>query len=363
MKAIHQFVAGFTPGDAISNNALALRSVFRSWGCASQIFCEMSHVSPLLLRETQDAARARRLIGKDDIVILHLSIGSDINDVFREIQCRKAILYHNITPPEYFRRIQERIASDLARGREQARALKDTASVVMAVSTFNADELKAMGYTRVNVLPLLLDFNLMHTAPDGRVLRRMQDGKVNILFVGRCVPNKKLEDDLCAFYYFQKFVEPRSRFIHVGSYTGLENYQLLLRSVACELELDNVFFAGSVSRAELNAYYQSAHVFLCLSEHEGFCIPLIESMLHNVPVLAYAAAAVPETLAGAGVLIKEKNWELIAEMMARLTRDLPLRNAVLGRQRSRLAGYKQQRLEQQLRQCLAPLLNGNPSGT
>jgi L-malate glycosyltransferase len=357
MHAVHQFVAGFAPGDAISHNALALRAVFRSWGRASEIFCDRAHVSPLLARETQDAARARRLVGRDDAVLLHLSIGADINDIFGELACRKAILYHNITPPGFFHRIQERIASDLARGRAQARALHKAAQVVMAVSRYNADELKAMGYAEVQVLPLLLDFSLLRAAPEGGTLRRMRDGKLNILFVGRCAPNKKIEDALCAFYYFQKFIEPRARFVHVGSYAGLEHYQLLLRSVARRLGLDNVLFTGAVPQAELNAYYASARVFLCLSDHEGFCIPLIESMLHDVPVLAYAAGAVPETLAGAGVLITKKRWDLIAEMLGRLAHDRELRAAVLAGQRARLAAYTGQDLEGQLRDCLAPLLN------
>ena len=183
----------------------------------------------------------------------------------------------------------------------------------MADSAFNAREIEAMGHPRAGVLPLVLDFKALRSAPDRRVLRQYRDGLVNVLFVGRCAPNKKIEDLLNAFYYFQRYVQPASRFIHVGSFAGLEQYHALLLARARELQLQHVDLVGTVSQAELNAFYDVSRLFLCLSDHEGFCIPLIEAMTHRLPVLAYAAGAVPETLDGAGVLFREKRFDLIAE--------------------------------------------------
>lgn len=356
MRAIHQIVAGYAGGDAISNEARAMRALFRRWGYESQIYSERKRILPELRSEARDLAAGRGDFRPDDVVLLHLSIGSDVNDLFPQLPGRKALLYHNITPPEYFRGVQEQTASLLDRGRRQARALAGAAAVVMADSRFNAGEIAAMGHANPQVLPLVLDFSMLRSRPDRRILRQYRDGLANILFVGRCAPNKKIEDLLNAFYYFQRYVQPASRLIHVGSHAGMEQYHALLLTRSRELQLKNVEFVGAVSQDELNAYYAVARAFLCLSDHEGFCIPLLEAMAHDVPVVAHAAGAVPETLDGAGVLVREKNYDLIAETLGRVSEDAPLRAALLRGQRERLARYERQDLEADLKRLLAPLL-------
>lgn len=356
MPAIHQLVAGFTRGDAISNESVVMRAMFRRWGYESDIFCERKRILPELRGEARDLDDLPAICKADDIVFLHLSIGSRVNDLFPDLPGRKALLYHNITPPEYFRLIQPSTAHDLARGRQQARSLAGVAAVNLADSQFNAAELASWGYGKTSVLPLVIDFDRVRAAPDRRILRRFSDGKINVLVVGRCAPNKKIEDAIAAFAYFQKAVIPDSRLILAGSYAGTERYQRLLVTMFRDLHLDNVVFTGSIPQAELSACYQSARVFLCMSEHEGFCIPLIEAMAHRVPILAYAATAVPETLNGAGVLFREKNLEQIAEMMGRLAEESPLRQAVLACQDERLQRFMGLNLETELRRHLAPLL-------
>lgn len=357
MKAIHQLVAGFAMGDAISNEAFVLRKIFRSWGYASDIFSESKRILPDLRNEARDLEKSLDAFGTDDIVLLHLSVGSPVNDRFPDLPGRKAILYHNITPPSYFAGLQEQIAHSLSVGLEQARRLAGRAEVVLADSRFNADELVAMGYAPdIRVLPLVLDLGRLRATPDRAVLKRYNDGKTNVLFVGRCVPNKRIEDILAAFYYFQRYVEPNSRLIHVGSYAGTEQYHALLLTQLRDLSLKNVDLLGTARQEELNAIYRSARVFLCMSEHEGFCIPLIESMTHDVPVAAYAAAAVPETLDGAGVLFREKRFDLVAEMMGEMAKDTMLRHSLIQGQRERLARYEQRNLEGELRAHLSPLL-------
>lgn len=356
MKALHQFVAGFTHGDAISNEALVLRGLFRSWGCESDIFCETRRILPELRNEAKDAAAYRAAAKPDDVVLLHLSVGSIVNQVFADLPCRKAILYHNITPAEYFRGIQEEIARLLAQGREQMKSLAGKAAVVMADSGFNAAELRELGYGEVSVLPLVLDLQRLRAAPNRAMRKRLDDGLVNVLFVGRCVPNKRLEDCLTAFYYFQKYVEPESRFIHAGSFAGTEQYHALLLTMTRDLHLRNIELLGAVRQDELNACYRASHLFLSMSEHEGFCIPVIEAMASDLPVLAFDAAAVPETMDGAGVLVREKRWDLVAEMMGRLVKDPALRGAVIEGQRRRMARYEQRDLAAELRARLGPLL-------
>jgi glycosyltransferase involved in cell wall biosynthesis len=356
MRAIHQIVAGFANGDAISNEARTMRDLFRSWGHESHIYSELKRILPELRGDARDLTACKGDFRPDDIVLLHLSIGSDVNDIFPALPGRKAILYHNITPPEYFRGVQEQTAHLLARGRQQAAALAGTAEVVMADSRFNAEEIAAMGHANPQVLPLMLDFSRLRAKADRRILRQYRDGLVNILFVGRCAPNKRIEDLLNAFYYFQRYVQPASRLIHVGSYAGMEQYHALLLTRKRELQLKNVELVGSVRQDELNAYYAVSRAFLCLSEHEGFCIPLLEAMAHDVPVVAYAAGAVPETLDGTGILLREKRFDLIAEVLGRVTEDEPLRSALLTAQRERLARYEKQDLAADLKRYLEPLL-------
>jgi glycosyltransferase involved in cell wall biosynthesis len=356
VTAIHQLVAGFAKGDAISNEALVLRAIFRSWGCASEIFSERRTIAPEHRGDVRDIETAPPPCGPDDVALLHLSIGSPVNALFGSLHCRKALLYHNVTPPDYFRTLQPRTAFKLAEGLEQARALAGVPAVCLADSRFNAGELQRLGYGEVGVLPLILDFDALRLRPDRRILSAFNDSAANILFVGRCVPNKRIEDLLVAFAYFQRTVESRSRLIHVGSWANAERYYHLLLSMARDLQLADVHFAGAVPQAELNAYYRAARVFLCMSEHEGFCIPLIESLFHGVPVLAYAAAAVPDTLDGAGVLFRAKQFGAVAEMLGALARPGPLRSAVLAGQRERLDRFLRRDPQAELRALLGPLL-------
>lgn len=355
-RAIDQFVAGFTNGDAISNEAIAIRRIFRSWGFESEIFCESKRILPELRKEARDLNDYRTLRAADAAALLHLSIGSAANDFFATLKCPRAILYHNITPPHYFAAINRQTHNELSRGLDQVKMLRDAASVNMADSRFNAAEIEKLGYRDVKVLPLILDIEKLRGEPDRRTVAKYADGKTNVIFVGRCAPNKKIEDVITAFHHFQRSVEPASRLIHVGSFAGTERYYYLLKARLKELGLNDVVFAGALPQPQLNAVYKTAHIFLCMSEHEGFCIPLIESMINDVPIMAYSAAAVPDTLDGSGILFSEKKHDLIAEMMGRVAHDSAFRAAVIEGQRERLARHLARNLESELRQHLAPLL-------
>lgn len=356
MKAIHQLVAGYSNGDAISNEARFMREIFRSWGYPSEIFCSPEHTLPELRTDAIALDQCANLIQPEDVVLLHLSIGSPANQVFLELRARKVILYHNVTPPHFFYGINEQIARALQRGVDDVARLAGSAEINLADSHFNAQELEALNYDAVQVLPLVLDLDRLRKGLNRKILRRYDDGLINILFVGRCAPNKRIEDLLTAFYFFQKYVEPASRLIHAGSFAGTERYQALLTTISRDLQLQNIDVLSSIPQDELNACYRSAHVFLCMSEHEGFCIPVMESMVHRTPVLAFAEAAVPETLDGAGVLFREKHFDLLAEMMGQLARPGTFREEILAGQDARVARYEDRKLDQELRKLLAPVL-------
>jgi glycosyltransferase involved in cell wall biosynthesis len=193
------------------------------------------------------------------------------------------------------------------------------------------------------------------------VVRRLfDDGRTNILFVGRVICNKKIEDLIRVFAVYHRYLDPKSRLIVVGDTWGYEAYYLPLERMARELALPEVVFTGQVEDEELPAFYEVAHAFLCLSEHEGFCLPLLEAMSHGVPVLAYDAGAVAETLRGGGVLLKEKRPVLVAELVHRVVHDADLRAAILATQERTLRQVLAMDYGALLEEQLAPVL-GAPS--
>jgi len=208
------------------------------------------------------------------------------------------------------------------------------------VSEFNRRDLVDLGCPRTSVLPLTREPRTSERPRSPVVTRMYGDGRTNVLVVGRVAPNKRIEDVLAAFAAYQRLFDPGSRLLVVGSDRGLEAYGRSLRAAARRLQLQRVLFLGHVDDDDLRALYSVAHVLLTLSEHEGFCAPLLEAMEFGVPVLAYDAAAVRETLGAAGVLLLEKPPELVAGVLSRLVRDRSLRARVV---RSELAEIERRR--------------------
>jgi glycosyltransferase involved in cell wall biosynthesis len=206
------------------------------------------------------------------------------------------------------------------------------------------------------VLPIMPDLDAGRRA-QSRVVRRLyRDGRTNVLCVGRVMPNKRLEDVVRAFAVFQRRLRPRSRLLLVGDTQACPHYADRLRELAAALGVRDVVFAGHVDDDELSAYYGLADALVSLSEHEGFCVPLLEAMASGVPVLASDAGATAETLGGAGVLLKDRHPELVAELLGRLTLEDPLRAAVLAGQARRIAALRAVDHRALLIERLAPVL-------
>lgn len=340
---IHQITAGFRRGDAISDEAMLLRSIFRSNGCVSNIYCDPSTIADNVRSEGMDIQMLCKEVKPSDYVILHLSIGSVVNSVFASLNCKKVILYHNVTPPEFFTRLNPNLAQRLADGRRQVASLAGVAEINLADSAYNAAELKEMGYTgEINVLPLVIDasFGVGSPIDNGMYHRLKDDGRTNILFVGRVAPNKRHDKLIEVFSYYQHYINPKSRLIIAGSANSLEGYKALLMGAVYSLELKNVYFTDFISSTELNACYAASDLFLCMSDHEGFCAPLIEAMSWNLPVCASAKAAVPETMDGSGVLFKDASSAEIAETINEVLTNAELKNSILKKQSERLHRFR-----------------------
>ncbi len=340
------------PGDAISNYALELRKLFRSWGCQSDIFVRPENTDDRSRTVCRPLDEHRLYSSPDNILIYHFSIGSDATRYFRSAPDRKVIIYHNITPARYFAVLLPETAAFLREGRRQLKELAGVTELALGVSEYNRRELEEAGFSRTGVVPLTNDWSTLDGSPSRKVLLAHRGARDNLLFVGRIVPNKRFEDLLRVFYYYKNLLKPESKLFLVGFTRGSETYLQYLRAIIQELELRDVVFTGHVTNAELLAYYRLASVYLCLSEHEGFCMPLMEAMHFGIPVLAYAAGAVPDTLAGAGVLIKEKNYPEIAEMAALLCEAAGFRDKIVQGQRRRVEEFRSISLENKLKEYI-----------
>lgn len=227
--------------------------------------------------------------------------------------------------------------------------------LAIANSSYTAQELSTLGYSNLAVVPPVYLDDKCEMPPDKATLERFADGKTNLLFVSRIVPNKKQEDIIKIFRYYRS-INPDSRLLLVGSLGETRDYYRWLLDLVDYLSLPDVHFTDRVSPEELNAYYRLADVFVSMSEHEGFGVFLVESMYFGLPVVAYKSAAVPEILGDAGVLIKEKDFPIIAEVIHLLVSDPDLRQAILETQRERIKDFAREKVEAQFWESLAPLL-------
>jgi glycosyltransferase involved in cell wall biosynthesis len=352
-RSVHQLVPNLAFGDAISQQALTLRGILRALGVRSEIFAE--HVDTQLLGEARPYRQLRDEAREGAVVLYHFSIASEVTDFYRLLPNPRILVYHNITPPEFFRGVNAEVARLCARGRDELRALRTHCTLALADSQFNREELAALGFERTAVLPILLDPQRYHLRPVRRLERPYRDGHVNFLHVGRLVPNKRIEDVLKVFYFYRRRINPDSRLFLVGIDTDMEIYSVALRQMIHDLGLSGVAFAGRVSQRELVTYYRLAHVYVCMSEHEGFCVPLVESMHFGVPIIAYAAGAVPETLGEAGALVLRKDFPEIAELAAVVCEDPALREELVGRGRARARDFLADTVTPRLEQLLGSL--------
>ena len=280
-------------------------------------------------------------IREEDLVIYHGSTGSKLNFDIAGYPGRKIMIYHNITPPGFFRRYNKEARENMEYGYEGIRYLKDKFAYCIADSEYNKQELRRMGYEcPIDVCPILIPFEDYDREPSAKVLKQYRDGKKNWLFVGRIAPNKKQEDVIRAFYCYQRDYEPESRLFLVGNAGGMEIYEARLRNYIHMLGLDEkVIIPGHIPFDETLAYYRLADVFVCMSEHEGFCVPLAEAMHFGVPIAAYGCCAVPDTLGNGGLLLDSKEPEVAAAAANRLITDQALRAAILDGQKEMLQKY------------------------
>lgn len=335
-------------GDAVSNDARAIAKVIDEMGYSTAIYAE--NVDPRVKDKFVHKIAKLQNIGKKDVVIFNHSTGTKLCYSLPEMPGRKMMIYHNITPPDFFRPYSARATMLTQYGYEGTEFLHDKIEYAMPVSEYNASELRRMGYgCEMFIRPILIPFEDYAKEPDAEVIRKYSDdGYVNIVFVGRIAPNKKQEDIIAAFAYYKKHINPQSRLIIVGSPGGMERYDEALKTYAEALMVDDVIFTGQISFPSILAYYRIADVFLCMSEHEGFCVPLVEAMYFDTPIIAYDSSAISDTLGGSGILTNDKDPVFVSMLIDRLVNDKVLREYVIEKQRKRLQDFSYENMKNRL---------------
>jgi glycosyltransferase involved in cell wall biosynthesis len=355
VRRAHQVLGALHPGDAVGNEALAIRRHLRAAGYESDVFA--GFVDPRLGAEGRPLREAPAEDGGGAAWIHHFSPGSPAGQFALRARGALAVVYHNVTPASFFAGWSDESARLAAGAGVELRALAARASVGLAKSGFSRRDLDAAGFAATSILPFVHD-----PGPPPRrsaVFERLYaDGRRNILAVGRLAPNKRLDDLLRAFALLQRAL-PRTRLLLVGD-DGLHAYAAALRELARSLGLRDVVFCGRVDDDELQSAYALADVLVSLSEHEGYGVPIVEAMLAGVPVVAYDAGAVAETMAGAGVLLRDKSAGVVAAVVERLLGDEPLRAAVLAAQERVAARVRATDHRALVLGALAPVLEAKP---
>jgi glycosyltransferase involved in cell wall biosynthesis len=351
---VNQWVPAAHRGDAIGDSARRMRAMLQAAG----------HVSELYALTIDDDLRAEVLPFTDpgarrgDVTIFHFALPSPMTGAFATLDGARVLQYHNITPAAFFAPYDAGLFRLAALGRRELATLVGHVDLALGDSEFNRVELEELGFAPTGVLPIAVDTLRITAAPRRPALEKiLGDGLINILFVGRIVPNKRIEDHIRLAEMYKRYVDSYYRFIFVGRYDGLPTYYARIRALIAEFQMlpDRFWFTGAVPDEDLAAFYRWADVYVSLSEHEGFCVPLVEAMAADVPVLAYSAGAVPETLGGAGVLFAPKDLEFAAEMMGTLVYDRPVRERVIEGQRRRVRDFATPRVQARLMEVLAGL--------
>jgi glycosyltransferase involved in cell wall biosynthesis len=327
---VDQVIPSLASRDAIGVSSLNLRNGLRAAGIDSDIYyVSFTHDVEHEGRPVTELGRT----GRDRWLLYQASIGSPVYDILAARSEPKLVNYHNITPASLLRDWEPAVAYEASLGRTQLARLAEQSRFAVADSAFNESELVALGYRGTAVVPLLIDMHAKSDEPDSGLAarlaaRRARDGGADLLYVGKISPHKAPHDLVKMLDVLRRTSDPAARLHLVGSPLG-ETYEPALRAFIDELGLaDAVDLTGSVSGAELEAYFRAADVFVMASDHEGFCVPLGEAMGHGVPIVAYGVAAVPETVGDAGLVLPDKSALPFAVAVGRVLHDATLRETL-----------------------------------
>lgn len=347
---IHQVMDALDYGDAVSNHAVNLRELLLEMGYNSGIYSKYVHNNRKQLFNPVDKLK----VNNEDIILFHFSGKSEIVQKIIDMKCKKLLVYHNVTPAHFFEKIGN-FYKYCNEGLKQLKNITHSFDGFIADSEFNKNDLNKMGVNNVQVLPIVIDFEAMssHIINESLLSQYKSRSQTNFLFVGRVAPNKKHEDIIDIFEYYYTNINRNSNLIFVGNYEHyMEYYTTLIKKIQSLHCKSNITFTGKVSSEDLHTYYKLADIFLCMSEHEGFCVPLLESMHYSIPTLAFDAGAIKYTMGDAGILIYEKDHKRIAELCNVIISDESLKEKIINKQKKWLIQYERQKIKDDLERII-----------
>jgi glycosyltransferase involved in cell wall biosynthesis len=339
VAVIHQLVAAFSSRDAVGNHTALAREALRGAGHESEIFAEV--VAPGV---NVPVHRARDLPPDCD-VIYQMAIGSMASEIYRRHRGHRLLNYHNITPSQFFDGWEPHVVAEIEVGRAQLAELATVTEHGIADSEFNRRELQELGYRSTCTVPVLHDVRIV-PHPPATAAGAAGGGPrgTRILFVGRLVPNKAQHDLISAFAVYRSVYDPEAHLDLVG-FGAAPHYVAALKGMAAASPLlrRGVHFHSSVSDAKLSALYAGASLFCCLSDHEGFGVPLVEAMAHGVPVVAFASSGVTETVGDGGLVLPKKDAAVVATAWHRILTDPDLAAELVEAGHRRVADFRIER--------------------
>jgi len=338
MKII-QILPNICAGDAVSDDCLAIDEIIGNIGCDTEIYAETIIGDRAKLKAKHITKLPK--IKEDDILIYHCSIGWKHSSIIKNAPCYKIMRYHNITPPKFFESYHKELYQLTTQGYEELYCFKDIINRCIADSQYNKENLIGMGYLcDIDVITVIVPFKKYDQQANNDIINEYSMVKRDkFLFTGRVAPNKKIEDIIIAFYNYKTYINGNSILFLAGSFSKNDMYYNKLMFIINKLKLEDVHFLGHISFYDLLAYYRLADVYLCMSEHEGFCVPLLEAMYFDIPIIAYNSTAIPYTLGQSGIILKKKDYNLIAEVMYQIVSNKNLKDNLILRQKMRLKEF------------------------
>ncbi len=340
---IYQLVTSLQYGDAISNEVLAIRKILVSLGIETKIFGYHHH--PKLAKYFNHYSEYFAYSSKDNVLIFHFSIGSPVSKVYFQVPDKKVMIYHNITPHEFLLKHHRGLTKDCYKGRQEIKKFVSKTELALGDSEYNRKELDELGFKRTGVLPIVMDYSKFERNGTKTIKKLFSDGKFNIIFVGRFIPNKKIDELVKFFAVYKKYFNLNSRLIIVGDYSGFERYLFNILQIIGKYDLKDVILTGHVSLDDLVAYYRVADLYLSFSEHEGFGVPLLEAFYLGIPVVGYDAGAVAETMNGGGVVIKNKKFDYVASLVEEIRTNKEFREKIINSQKKALKKYSEENIK------------------
>lgn len=349
---VNQWVPAAHRGDAIGDSARKVRELLRRRGLQSDLFALTvdDDLRGDVLPFADPASRS------GDVTIFHYALPSPMTGAMATLEGGRVLQYHNVTPAHFFAPYDTNLFRLSVIGRQELQTLVGHVDLALGDSEYNRAELDELGFAPTGVFPVSVNLERLTQAPSRPALSKiLSDGLTNFLFVGRIAPNKRLEDHIKLAEQYKRYVDSAYRFIFVGKTDAVPRYYDTIRALLLEYQMpsDRFIFTGPLPDADLATIYRHARAYISLSEHEGFCVPLVESMAMGVPILAYATTAVPETLGGAGVAFAPKDLEYAAELLGALAYDRDIREPVIAGQYRRVEDFADARIEQALDDMLA----------